>query len=174
MPVMKATEIKLSKSEKRILTGFAKSRRDPSQLKIRAQIILQAASGSSNNAIERNLGKDKNQVKRWRDRYANKQEQLSLIEKETPHKSDAPRKGGPTKFRDEQVATIIAMACESPETYNLPFSHWTPGLLRHKVIELGIVESISVRHVGRLLKTSLGPRNVPATCPLKAINFLLV
>ena len=161
MPVMKATEIKLSKSEKRILTGFAKSRRDPSQLKIRAQIILQAASGSSNNAIERNLGKDKNQVKRWRDRYANKQEQLSLIEKETPHKlrraiievlSDAPRKGGPTKFRDEQVATIIAMACESPETYNLPFSHWTPGLLRQKVIELGIVESISVRHVGRLLK----------------------
>jgi ATP-dependent exoDNAse (exonuclease V) alpha subunit len=127
-------------------------------LKIRSEIILRASEGSSNNAIERDMCKDKDEVKRWRDRYFNNLEQLSLIEKETPHKlrsaiidvlSDAQRSGGPTTFRDEQVAAIIAMACESPEKFDLPVSHWTPGLLRQKAIELGIVDEISVRQVGR-------------------------
>jgi len=161
MSRMKAMEINLSARQKRILTGFAKSTHQPSHLKIRAEIVLRAADGSSNNAIERDMRIDKNQVNRWRDRYSKKQEQISLIEKETPHKlrsaiievlSDLPRNGGPTKFRDEQVAAIIAMACESPEKFDLPFSHWTPGLLQRTVIKVGIVETISVRHVGRLLK----------------------
>jgi putative transposase len=167
---MKATEIKLSAKEKRILTGFTRSRQIPSHLKIRAEIILRAADGSSNNAIERAMKIDKNQVKRWRDRYANKQEQILLTEKENPQKlrhaiiealSDAPRSGVPAKFRDEQVAAIIAMACESPIKFDLPVSHWTPRLLQQKVIELGIVESISVRHVGRLLKKGICSLIVP-------------
>jgi len=167
---MKAMEIKLSAREKRILTGFANGTHQPSHLKIRSEIILRAADGSSNNAIEREMKIDKNQVKRWRDRYGKKQEQISLTEKETPQKlrgtisevlSDSPRNGGPSKFRDEQVAAIIAMACESPKKFDLPVSHWTPKLLQQKVIELGIVESISVRHVGRLLKKGICSLIVP-------------
>jgi putative transposase len=161
MPGMKAMEIKLSPRQKRMLDVFSRSTHLPLHLKIRAEIVLRAANGSSNNAIERDMKKDKNQVKRWRDRYASKQEQISLIEKKSPQKlrsaiiealSDSPRNGGPSKFRDEQVAAIIAMSCEDPEKFDLAVSNWTPGLLQRKVIELGIVESISVRHVGRLLK----------------------
>jgi putative transposase len=36
--------------------------------------------------------------------------------------------------------------------YGVPFSHWTPGLLQKEAIKAGIVTSISVRHVGRILK----------------------
>jgi len=161
MPRMKAMEIILSDNQKRILAEFARSTHQPLHLKIRSEIILRAYEGSSNNAIEREMGLDKDQVKRWRDRYGNNQEKISLVEKDVPHKlrstiietlSDAQRSGGPATFQDEQVATIIAMACESPEKFGLPVSHWTPGLLQRKVIELGVVESISIRQVGRFLK----------------------
>jgi hypothetical protein len=158
---MKATEISMSENEKRILTEFARSTHHPLHLKIRSGIVIRAAEGSSNNSIERDMGIDKDQVKRWRDRYGKNQERISLVEKETPHKlrstiiealSDSQRSGGPAKFRDEQVATIIAMACEGPEKFGLPVSHWTPGLLRKKAIEHGIVDEISVRQVGRFFK----------------------
>jgi putative transposase len=55
-------------------------------------------------------------------------------------------------FRDEQIAAIIALSCEDPEVLGLPFSHWTPELLQIEAIKGGIIESISVRHVGRILK----------------------
>jgi hypothetical protein len=107
------------------------------------------------------MGIDAKQVRRWRDRFFNNQEQLSKIERESPNKlrkaiietlSDAPRNGAPAKFRDEQVAAIIAMACEDPEKFDLPVSHWTSALLRHEALELVIVDEISVRQVGRFLK----------------------
>jgi transposase len=159
--MMEALEIKLNEREKRILMEFSRSTHQPSHLKKRSEVVLLAADGNSNNAIERIMGIDKNQVKRWRDRYSTKQEEICLIEKESPPKlrstiiealSDLPRSGGPAPFRAEQVAAIIAMACESPENFGLPVSHWTPGLLQQKCIEHGIVESISVRQVGRLFK----------------------
>jgi len=89
------------------------------------------------------------------------QEELCQIETETPHKlrrtiektlSDEQRPGGPSTYSDEQVAAIIAVSCEDPSKFGLPFSHWTPSLLQSEVIKMGIVDNISVRHVGRLLK----------------------
>ena len=161
MSIKKAVEINLSEGQKRIITEFVRSTHQPLHLKVRAEIVLRASEGSSNGAIERDMGIDHNQVKRWRKRYGNNQEQLSLVEEKTPHKlrsaivkvlSDTQRSGAPAKFRDEQVAAIIAMACESPERFELPVSHWTPTLLRQKAIEVGIVKEISVRQVGRFLK----------------------
>ena len=84
MPRMKAREIFLSENEKRILAEFARSTHHPLHLKIRSEIVLRAAEGSSNNSIERDMGIDKDQVKRWRDRYGNNQEKISLTERETP------------------------------------------------------------------------------------------
>ena len=55
-------------------------------------------------------------------------------------------------FTAEQVARIIAMACQSPGEYGLPISHWTPSELARQAIEQKIVESISPRQVGRFFK----------------------
>ncbi len=64
---------------------------------------------------------------------------------------DAPRPGGPATFSLEQILQLFAIACEKPETYGRAISHWTARELADEMIKQGIVESISPRHVGRLL-----------------------
>ena len=161
MPWKSARKIELSKKQERILKEYALGTHTPLHYKLRSQIILNAAKGLTNNAIEKNMGLDPTTVKRWRDRYGSQYEELKRAESETPHKlrsriekilSDEQRPGSPSTFTDEQVAAIIALACEDPVKLDLPFSHWTPGLLRIEAIKCGIVESISVRQVGRFLK----------------------
>jgi transposase len=172
MSKRKATEINLSENQKRIITELARSTHQPLNLKIRAQIIDMASEGSNNSEILREMSIDAKQVRRWRDRYFKNQEQLSIVEREVPHKlrsaiietlSDEPRTGAPARIQDEQVAAIIAMACEEPEKFDLPVSHWTPSLLRQKAVEIGIVDEISVRQVGRFLK---GERLAAASKPM--------
>ena len=68
--------------------------------------------------------------------------------------SDRPRPGGPTTFSPEQVAEIIALACEKPGDSGVPVTHWTPRELAREAVKRGIVDSISPRQVARLLKRS--------------------
>jgi len=161
MPWRAASAVVLSEKQERILREFAVGTHTPLHFKIRSQIVLFAAKGWFNDTIESNMGIDAKTVKRWRDRYSNGFEELRKIETETPHKlrskiqeilSDEQRPGGPPKFTDLQIAAIIALACEDPAKIELPFSHWTPQLLQIEVIKRGIVESISVRQIGRFFK----------------------
>jgi transposase len=156
-----ASQIHLSEKQRRILEDYSKSTHQPQHLKIRAEIVLQAARGMSNNAIERNMGISARRVKCWRDRYSESQVKLTIIEEETPHKlrsaiietlSDEQRPGAPMTFRAEQVAAIIALACEDPIELGLPFSHWSSASLQREAIARGIVASISSRQVSRFLK----------------------
>ena len=66
--------------------------------------------------------------------------------------SDAARSGSPGKFSAEQVAQIIAIACEVPQDSGYPVSHWTAKELAMEAVKRGVVESISERQVGRFLK----------------------
>ncbi|WP_373893771.1 IS630 family transposase [Virgibacillus sp. CBA3643] len=66
--------------------------------------------------------------------------------------SDNHRRGRPRYFREDQVAEILTMACQSPESKGLPVSHWTPGMLATQAEKEGIVDSISTRSVSRFLK----------------------
>jgi putative transposase len=161
MSKREASPITLSEKQKRILTEMAKGTHAPLHLKIRSQLILRAAEGLSNNAIESGMRISAKKVKLWRDRYSAMREELQQIERETPRKirkaieellSDEQRPGSPSKFTDEQIAAIIAMACQDPAHYGLPFSHWTPTLLQGEVIKKGIVQAISARQIGRFLK----------------------
>jgi transposase len=65
--------------------------------------------------------------------------------------SDAFRSGTPGKFTAEQLAKVIAVACEPPEQSDRPVTHWTARELADEVTKRHIVDSISVRTVGRLL-----------------------
>ena len=156
-----ASKIELSERERQILEDYSKSTRQPLHLKIRAEIILQASRGLSNNEIERNMKLSPKRVKTWRDRYSDSEKKIAKIEEETPNKlrstikevlSDEQRSGTPATFRDEQVAAILALACEDPASLGLPLSHWSSVSLREEAIKLGIVESISSRQVSRFLK----------------------
>jgi hypothetical protein len=66
--------------------------------------------------------------------------------------SDEYRSGAPARFTAEQVAQLIALACESPEQCGLPVTNWTPTELAKEAARRGIVEEISPRHVDRVLK----------------------
>lgn len=85
---------------------------------------------------------------------------------------DAERSGAPATFSLEQVLQLFAIACEKPEGYGRPISHWTAPELAEEVVKLGIVDHIFPRHVGRLLEeASLKPHqsgywlNPPPTLP---------
>lgn len=116
----------------------------------RAHIILLADEGVAYLEIARRLMINKETVttwvKRWNDRpEAEVRERLK----------DLPRPGAPDKFTPEQVCPIIAMACESPETYGRPITHWTARELADEVGQQNIVGSISITHTGRLLKKTI-------------------
>jgi len=156
-----ASEIKLSEKQKKILIQLQNGTHSPLHLKQRAKIILLASECNSNNEIERKMEIHGETVIKWRNRYSNEYEELSKIEIENPRKlkeiikkilSDAQRSGAPPTFSDEQVACILALGCEKPEELGLPFSHWSPSLLREEVIKRGIVESISVTQISRFFK----------------------
>ena len=77
--------------------------------------------------------------------------------------SDEPRSGGPCTFSAEQLTQILAVACEKPQDCGRPVTHWTPRELAHEVIKRGVVESISKRHVDRILKGGLSARTRAST-----------
>jgi len=163
MPRKVASRIEISSKQEEILKEYSKSRTLGENLRSRSEIILLAFSGKSNNAIEKSMQITGKKVTKWRNRYSIKQEEINRIEIESPQKlrskikevlSDEPRAGVTPKFKSEQVAAIIALACEAPESRNLPFTHWSPSLLRLEAIKLGIVIDISERQVGRFLKSS--------------------
>jgi putative transposase len=156
-----AQEIKLSENQRRILIQLQTGTHSPQHFKQRAEIVLIAAGGYTNNEIERTLGISGETITKWRNRYAANEKELTKIEEENPRKlrstiekvlSDEQRSGRAATFTDEQVACIIAMSCQKPDDLGLPFSHWTPELLKDEAIRKGIVPTISTSQVRRFLK----------------------
>ena len=157
----KAAKVTISEKQQAILDEFSRSRSEPSFLSQRCSIILLAFAGLLNEEIAPHVGLERHQVGIWRSRWAEAFDRLVLIEclegtvalRKAIREllADAPRAGSPGKFTAEQLAQIFAVACEDPEKLGYPFTHWTHAELVKEVLKRKIVESISVRHLGRLL-----------------------
>ncbi len=63
--------------------------------------------------------------------------------------SDAPRCGAPARFTPEAICQIMALACEDPETLDVPISHWSQANWPDNPSPRGSVKSISYGSVGR-------------------------
>ncbi len=102
-------------------------------------------------------------VRRWRARWlacqATSLDDLSVAER----LADAPRPGTPVRITDEQVAKIVALACELPSTSQRPISQWTGREIADEIKKRGIVDQISARHAARLLKRGISNRTGSAT-----------
>ena len=129
----------------------------------RARIVLMSAGSQLNVVQAAALGVDPQRVRRWRVRWAAAQPAIAAVEDaegDDAHVddlvvsllSDEPRSGRKPTFTAEQVAQIIATACEKPSDCGREVSHWTPRELADEAIKRGIVAGISVRHVGRILE----------------------
>ena len=148
MPRLPATAIDLSQAEREQLEQLVKRHRTPQQLAKRARIILMADEGRSNHEIARQLHLTRDTVRLWRRRWVSS-ETLDLSPEE--RLGDLDRPGAPAKFSLEQVTQLYAIACEDPQVSKRPISQWTTRELAEELVKREIVESISVRHVGRLL-----------------------
>ena len=158
----KAAKVVITERQQDILQQMVRSRSCPQGLAQRAQIILLAFDRWQNGPIADHLGCERHAVGIWRRRWAAAfdtlvriecLEGLSALEAAVENVlSDDPRSGCPGTFAPDQIARIIAVACEPPEDSGRPVTHWTPTALAEEVVARGIVPSISVRHVGRFLK----------------------
>jgi putative transposase len=158
---LKAQKIEVSEKQKMILKKLSKSTHIELHLKLRSSIILDADDGMSNTDISLKYIITRNTVRHWRKQWEKSYSETCELESEMPLKlkeqirnvlSDEYRSGRNARFTQEQVAEIINLSLQSPESVGVPVSHWTSTSLAKKSIELGIVDSISERQVGRFLK----------------------
>ena len=163
-----APRINLTEKQETYLTTISRSRsrsrNSQKSLIYRAQIILYASKGMKNTEIALKTSLYRKNVGIWRKRWAEAQNILLEMEQkeEETHKyyqkiqnilTDQEKPGVPAKFTAEQICQILAVACEKPEDSGLPLSHWSQAALRAEVMKRGIVETISVSHLGYFLKS---------------------
>jgi putative transposase len=159
MPKSAPVPLTLTESEQQQLQQLVNRHRTPQQLALRASIILLANQGLNHREIARELNISRDMTRLWRNRWLSSSEPPLSVEERL---QDAERCGAPAKFSLEQVLHLFAIACEKPEVYGRPISHWTARELADEMVKQGMVEQISARHVGRLLEeASLKPHQSP-------------
>ena len=161
MPGM-AAKVIITERQQQMLQTMAFARGCPQGLAHRAEIILLAFDGFTNEEIAVKLRCERHGIGIWRKRWQKAFHRLTVIEcVEKPPAlreaigrvlGDLPRAGCGGKFTAEPIAQILAVACEPPEKSGRPATHWTPRELAGEAVERGIATSISVRQVRRFLK----------------------
>jgi transposase len=124
MPVTSPYRIVLTSEEEAVLAARARSVRSPYRDRLRAQIVLAAAAGSTNAAIAAQLGVHVDTVRKWRRRFA--AAGLTGLK-------DAPRSGRPPVFTAADRAEAIALACALPAESSVPLSRWSCPELAHEL-----------------------------------------
>lgn len=143
--------INLLSSEKNELERFIRKHSTPQHIAKRARIILLANEHvETNQVIADTLGISKADVTRWTKRWIDR-----AMEPVLDRISDLPRPGHPDMITPEQWCQIIAMACEPPEKYGRPITHWSSAELASEAIKQGIVESLSSGHLRKVLKKKI-------------------
>ena len=137
-------------------------------LKQRIGIILDGVSGKSIYSTSKELNFGWKTVQRWRDRWESEIEDLIALESEgesgkplrdyeilTRVKvilADKPRSGRNKRITLSQEQQIVALACDKPEDHDIEMTNWTHAMLAQVAMSKGIVDTISERHVGNILK----------------------
>ena len=158
----KAAKVVITERQQEQLQRLSVSRSVDPRWTLRSKIILQAFNGRNNEQIAAELNVERHQVGIWRRRWQQSWDALTLLECTDPQRlsaavketlSDAPRSGCPGKFTAQQVALIIALACESPELSGRPITHWTAHELQNEIVnKRNIVESIAESQVAHFLR----------------------
>jgi transposase len=114
----KAVAITLDDNERATLERWARGRRAPARLVLRAKIVLRAAQGLQNLTIATELGTGRLSVARWRQRFASGR--LQAITK------DAPRGGRKPSTRNRVAERIVEATTQTLPT---AATHWSTRTL---------------------------------------------
>lgn len=158
-----AAKVVISERQQEVLRKMSTATTLAQRLVQRATIILLAFAGLTNEDIAGRVGLERHQIGLWRRRWQRAFNDLVRIECTEDSAAalrhaiagvltDEPRPGSPGKFTAEQITLLFALACEPPEKSGLPITHWTGAELAAEAVQRGLVESISVSQVNRLLR----------------------
>jgi len=137
---MKKQHIQLASSDKIYLEELlSKGTLKVSKIK-RAQALLELNKGRTYRAVSDLVGVTNVAVSTWAKKY--KSGGLTFLD-------DKARSGRPVGLSGEERAKITALACSTPPE---GYARWSLRLLADKLVELEIVESISFKQVGNILK----------------------
>ena len=139
--------VQLSAEDRSELERLIRSGRGSARVINRARVLLKTDEGWSASQVASALDTSPRTVFRTKRRYA--EEGLDGV------LHDHPQANRYRKLDDRGEAHLIALACsDAPEGHD----HWTLRLLADKVVELGVVETLSYETVRlRLKKTSSSP-----------------
>jgi len=137
---MKKQHIRLADSDLEYLENLLSKGSLKVRKQKRAQALLELNRGKAFREVAESLNTSYQTVSGWSKKY--KSEGLLFLE-------DKPRSGRPIGLSGEDRAKITAIACSEPPK---GYARWSLRLLADKLVELEIVESISFRQVGNILK----------------------
>ena len=153
-----APAIVLSNKVRGVLEAIRRGTHSPIHLAQRSTIVLMAADQHNNTAIAQGTGWNRNTVKQWRIRWAKAAADLADVEAKRPWAlptlvrsvlGDEPRPGRPSTFTSEEVAHIIKIAIDPPDTHGVPQSHWTSSALAREAVKQGGSERANWPRYGR-------------------------
>ncbi len=133
--------VELTKEEKTELLELTRKGKVSARKLKRANILLQADKGKTDEEIAENLEVGRATVQRTRQKVVEGGLEWALNERHRP--------GGKLKLNGTKEAFLVALAGSAPPEGR---ERWTMQLLADRLVQLGIVESISDETVRRTLK----------------------
>ena len=132
--------VELSQTERAELTAILSGGKHAARKLKRAQILLAADAGASDEEIARSVGVGGSTVYRTKRRFVLGNLEAAL--------SEEPRPGAERKLSDKEEALLVATACSSPPAGR---ARWTLKLLADALVRLTAHESVSRETVRRRL-----------------------
>jgi putative transposase len=137
----KIYQVRLTPEHRQDLLKLINRGNSSARVLTRSRVLLLADESNTDQHIADTLKVSMRTVARVRKRYYLRGIESALY--------DRPRIGAPAKIKSRFQAHLSALSCSEP-----PEGHarWTLRLLADKVVELGLIHSISHTEVGKLLK----------------------
>lgn len=137
----KIYRVNLTAEERQELLDMTSHGRINARKMKRAQVLLRADEGLKDEAVMAAVGVSRPMVERTRKR---------LVEGGlTKALNEDPRPGAKRKLDGRAEAHLVALTCSEPPDDH---EHWALRLLADKLVELGVVESVSYETVRQTLK----------------------
>ena len=133
--------VDLTDEERTQLTALTRKGKVAARRLKRAQILLAASEGTTDEVIASAVRCHVATVERTRKRFVAGGVDWAL--------SEAPRPGAQRKLDGKQEAYLVALACSEPPSGR---AVWTRQLLADRLVELQVTDGISDETVRRLLK----------------------
>lgn len=140
MPRPKQHRVVLDPQQKQRLEELISKSQASARVIRRAHVLLLAAEDAEDKVVAAALHLNAQTVYQLRKRFGEAGLEATLYDK--------PRPGAAPKLDGKQEALLVALACSQPEDCE----SWTMQLLADKLVELGVVETISDETVRRTLK----------------------